>query len=69
MAQPLREPVTGLTETFGPPQGVRITFAKRVFVGQRIELRHTDREFEVCDRPGALLAFGDFDALAPSPSR
>ncbi|MGO9605123.1 MAG: hypothetical protein ACLQAT_17340, partial [Candidatus Binataceae bacterium] len=38
------------------------SYAKRVFVGQRIELRHTEKEFEVCDGQGALLAFGDFDS-------
>lgn len=50
-----------VTEAYGPPAGLRITFAKRIFVGQRVELRHTAREFEVCDAQGVLLAFGDFD--------
>ena len=51
-----------LTPVYGPPQGLRITFAKRVFVGQKIELRHSEKEFEVCDAEGGLLAFG-----GPSP--
>ncbi len=53
-----------LTPIYGPPQSLGITFAKRIFVGQRIELRHVARKFEVCDEKGALLAFGDFDAPA-----
>jgi CRP-like cAMP-binding protein len=57
-----------LTPVYGPPQGLRITFAKRVFVGQQIELRHMTGQFEVCDARGALLAFGDFDS-PPSASR
>ncbi len=58
-----------LSEAYGPPQGLRITFAKRVFVGQQIELRHGAKEFEVCDGRGALLAFGDFDVPAGSSVR
>jgi CRP-like cAMP-binding protein len=58
-----------LTPVYGPPEGLRITFAKRVFVGQQIELRHTEGEFEVCDARGALLAFGDFDSPPSSRSR
>ncbi len=50
-----------LTQAYGPPQGLRITFAKRVFVGQTVELRCNEKEFEVTDAQGELLAFGDFD--------
>jgi acyl dehydratase len=57
-----------LTPAYGPPAGLRITFAKRVFVGQQIELRHTEQEFEVCDARGALLAFGDFTSSSSSRS-
>jgi hypothetical protein len=53
-----------LTPLYGPPESLGITSAKRIFVGQRIELRHIARKFEVCDEKGALLAFGDFDAPA-----
>ena len=55
-----------LTPIYGPPEGLRITFTKRVFVGQQIELRHIPGKFEVCDAKGVLLAFGDFDST-PSP--
>ena len=55
-----------LTSVYGPPQSVRITFAKRVFVGQKVELRHTENEFEITDAEGVLLAFGDFDAASQS---
>ncbi len=55
-----------LTSEYGPPQAVRVTFSQRVFVGQTVELRHTAKEFEICDPKGALLAFGDFDAPARS---
>lgn len=55
-----------LTPAYGPPSGLRISFAKRVFVGQQIELCHVAHKFEVCDAKGALLAFGDFDS-PPSP--
>jgi len=58
-----------LTPVYGPPEGFRITFAKRVFVGQRIELRHLQGQFEVCDARGALLAFGNFDPARPSASK
>lgn len=51
-----------LTQVYGSPQGLHITFAKRVFVGQTIELRSTEDEFEVVDGQGVLLAFGDFDS-------
>jgi len=55
-----------LTPIYGPPEGLRVTFTKRIFVGQQIELRHVPSKFEVCDAKGALLAFGDFDST-PSP--
>jgi MaoC like domain len=51
-----------LTPIYGPPSALRISFAKRVFVGQQIELRHVPHKFEVCDSKGSLLAFGDFDS-------
>ena len=51
-----------LTPIYGAPSALRISFAKRVFVGQQIELRHVPHKFEVCDAEGALLAFGDFDS-------
>jgi CRP-like cAMP-binding protein len=51
-----------LTPIYGPPSALRISFAKRVFVGQQIELRHVSHKFEVCDAKGALLAFGDFES-------
>ncbi|HTR63906.1 MAG TPA: cyclic nucleotide-binding domain-containing protein [Candidatus Binataceae bacterium] len=57
-----------LTEASGPPENLRITFAKRVFVGQQVEFVHTDREFELWDSTGALLAFGEYDA-APRVDR
>lgn len=56
-----------LTSAFGAPESLRITFAKRVFVGQPVELRYTKNEFEVCDSKGSLLAFGDYDAAARGP--
>jgi CRP-like cAMP-binding protein len=49
-----------LTEEYGPPEAMRVTFAKRVFVGQQIELRLVPSRFEICDSQGVLLAFGDF---------
>jgi hypothetical protein len=53
-----------LMPEYGPPEGLRIAFARPVFVGQRIELRYGTRQFELCDQAGALLAFGDFDVAA-----
>jgi len=49
-----------LTAVYGVPQELSITFAKRVFVGQTVELRHLRGRFEFCDAKGELLAFGDF---------
>lgn len=49
-----------LTAAHGVPEELRITFAKRVFVGQQVQLCFTSREFEICDSNGALLAFGDY---------
>jgi CRP-like cAMP-binding protein len=51
-----------LTPVYGQPSTLRISFAKRVFVGQQIELRHAPHRFEVCDAKGLLLAFGDFES-------
>lgn len=53
-----------LTSAYGPPESLRITFAKRVFVGQQVELLYTRNEFEVCDLKGSLLAFGEHDSAA-----
>jgi CRP-like cAMP-binding protein len=53
-----------LTPLYGPPESMSITFAKRVFVGQRIELLHMPGKFEVCDGKGGLLAFGHFESAS-----
>jgi CRP-like cAMP-binding protein len=49
-----------LTAEFGIPESLNITFAKRVFVGQKIGLDYVRDRFEICDAEGGLLAFGDF---------
>jgi CRP-like cAMP-binding protein/acyl dehydratase len=41
-------------------ESLDVTFAKRVFVGQQVEMRYSADRFEVCDRTGALLAFGSY---------
>ena len=51
-----------LTRAYGPLSAMQITFAKRVFVGQQIELRYVPGKFEVCDAKGVLLAFGNFES-------
>ena len=53
-----------LTRIYGPPAELSMTFTKRVFVGQQIELRHVPGKLEVCDRQGELLAFGQFLCLS-----
>jgi len=51
-----------LTSAYGRLSAMEITFAKRVFVGQQVELRYVPGKFEVCDAKGALLAFGYFES-------
>jgi CRP-like cAMP-binding protein len=53
-----------LTAVLGPPVDLHITFARRVFIGERIQLLFSRSEFEVCDSRGAVLAFGDFKVPA-----
>ena len=43
-----------------PLESLDMTFAKRVFVGQQVEMRYLADRFEICDRAGALLAFGNY---------
>ena len=43
-----------------PVQRLTMSFARRVFVGQEIDVRFDDRTVEVLDDDGRLLAFGDY---------
>jgi len=44
-----------------PVLNLTATFARRVYVGQTVYLHFNDREFEVCNEKGALLAFGAWE--------
>lgn len=47
-----------------PVQHLAISFARRAFVGQQVEIRFDDDSFEVLDERGKLIAFGDHGAAA-----